>query len=115
MQTSSREAKADDMCGVCGETRENHGDKNHEFNIDGELKPLKKPEVGRQAAPTRRGDELAKDPVAQVMLRLIEVLGTKGVLSPYDNMYIFGGGTYAPHRGEAEAEAPAPGGQSSAE
>jgi len=114
MQTSSQEVKADDRCGVCQETRENHGDKHHQFDIEGMLKPLQKPEVGRQAAPSpRRADEMAKDPVAQVMLRLIEVLGNKGILTPYDNIYIFGGGNYAPDRGEPEAEASTPGGESS--
>lgn len=91
----------DEECQVCGTTRENHGDKNHQFSIDGQLIPLKQGKPPRQQPPQRRDEaptpmsqtaqELAKDATAQMAMRLIEVLTKKGLLTGEDLFVIFGG------------------------
>lgn len=88
-------------CLVCFEARENHGDKNHQFSVDGQLIPLKKGDPPRQQPPRRRDEsstpmgeaasEVAKDATAQMTLRLIEVLTKKGLLTGEDLFIIFGG------------------------
>lgn len=92
--TSSPIPKAEDPCGVCEETRENHGDKNHEFNINGQLIPKKAGPPPQTQAPQRRsapGEQLSKDPVARLQIRLIERLVAKELIDSEDMLYIFGG------------------------
>lgn len=79
----------DDRCGVCDETRENHGDKNHEFNLEGILIEKKAPQPPRAMAPAVRG--LSSDPVTRLVLRLVERLVAQGILKGDDMLYIFGG------------------------
>lgn len=86
----------DDLCGVCGMTRENHGDSNHEFNLEGVLIPKKPPTPAPNRPPAAR-DEGRPDPTA-AFLRLVERLIAKGVLEGDDLIYIFGGG-HAGNRG----------------
>jgi hypothetical protein len=81
----------DDECGVCGATRENHGDKNHEFSIEGVLTPKKAPAAPRQMAPSPRAAALGADPVARLVIRLVERLAQKGLLDGEDMLKIFGG------------------------
>ena len=107
---TSSTVSPDDECGVCGTTRENHGDKHHEFDIDGNLRPKKKAEPARQQAPqTAAGQALARDASTQVVLRLVERLVAKQLLSGDDLLYIFGGGDNASNRGSAEAGSSEPG------
>lgn len=80
--------KPDDVCEVCQETRENHGDKHHKF---GTLEPIQPGEPARQIPPTAAGKELSNDPVARLQLRMIEQLAKKGVFTGDDLMVIFGG------------------------
>ena len=86
----------DDTCGVCDETRENHGDKNHEFNIEGNLVPKKPAEPPRQTAPKERGEAPSPKGVEEMekaFLRLNEVLIEKGILDARDIVRILGGPT----------------------
>lgn len=90
--------KPDDICGVCNETRENHGDKQHKFSIEGILEEKDPPAPPRQAPPRERGQSpeaaaLGRDPVAGLVLRLIETLVQKEVLKGDDLVKLFGGGT----------------------
>lgn len=82
---------ADDICGVCAETRENHGDKRHQFSIDGVLIALKPAPMPKNLAPTPRGQVVGNDPVARMVLRMVERLIAKGVLEGDDLVHIFGG------------------------
>ncbi len=95
----------DDLCGVCSTKRDEHGDKNHEFNLEGELIPKKKPEPARQSAPQPRGSGLNNDPVARLQIRLVERLVSKGLLEGDDLVYIFGGENEN-HRGQTGATSP---------
>lgn len=86
----------DDICAVCETKRDEHGDKEHEFNLDGILIPKKKPEPARQAAPRERGEAPPLKPAGveemeKSHLRLIEVLVEKGVLNGFDVVKILGG------------------------
>lgn len=96
--TTSSPPKADDVCAVCEETRENHGDKNHEFSLDGVLKPIKQGPPPRNEPPRERGAQpspaqvLGNDPVARLQLRMIERMVAKGIFDGEDLMYVFGNG-----------------------
>jgi hypothetical protein len=89
----------DEACEVCGETRINHGDKQHRFSTDGALIPVQPGPAPRNAPPTSGGQAaiLSKDPTTQLVLRLVDRLINNGTLSGDDALYIFGGG-YAPDR-----------------
>lgn len=84
----------DELCGVCNTKRDEHGDKNHEFNAEGNLIPLKPAEPPRQSAPKERDPNPKPSGVEEVEkshLRLIEVLIEKGVLNGLDVVKILGG------------------------
>ncbi len=95
---TSSQPKADDVCAVCDETRENHGDKQHEFSLDGVLTPKKAGPPPRREPPQERGAQpspaqvLGNDPVARLQIRLIERMVAKGLLDGEDMLYIFGNG-----------------------
>lgn len=80
------ELSPDDLCGVCGTIRELHGDKNHKFDLDGNLIPVKEPVNKMPAAP-----RVIKDPVPATMLRLVERLVAKKLLDGDDLLFILGG------------------------
>lgn len=86
----------DDRCGVCNTLRDEHGDKRHEFNLDGQLIELGPAPTARQQPPQAKGEpsakanELSRDPVASLCLRLTERLVAKGLFDGDDLMYIFG-------------------------
>ena len=86
----------DEPCSVCGIKRDEHGDTNHEFNLDGQLIPLKPAPPSRQDPPRER-DPKAKPPGVEEMekafLRLNEVLLEKGVIDGRDLIQILGGPT----------------------
>lgn len=86
--TTDQTVSADDVCEVCGETRENHGDKKHKFSIDGQLIPI---EPGPKPSNTPPARAVANDPVARLHLRLVERLVAKGIFDGTDLLYIFGG------------------------
>lgn len=86
----------DDECGICGTTRDMHGDKNHQFNMDGQLIPIKERPAPRQEAPQHRDDpkpgvETNKPDAHLALLGLIEVLIEKGVLDARDVFKVLGG------------------------
>ncbi len=88
----------DDICGVCGSKRDEHGDRAHEFNLEGNLVEKKKPEPARQSPPGElRGSSPTSakpsgvEEVEKSHLRLIEVLIGKGVLDARDVVSILGG------------------------
>lgn len=87
---------ASDECGVCGTTREDHGDKQHKFSMEGILTPLDPPPKPRQQPPVAKGEMspeaqvLSKDPTTQVMLRMVNRMVAKGLFDGADLMYIFG-------------------------
>lgn len=95
----SKPLDPDEECGVCGTTREQHGDKNHKFSVDGVLEPLDPKPVPRALPPGVRG---GVDPSTRVVLRLVEVLIAKGVLDGQDLVHVFGGDS-APDRGPSQA------------
>lgn len=88
----------DDECGVCGTARDQHGDKNHQFNLEGQLIPVKEREAPRQQPPQHRDDPKPaqagvdnKPDVHSAFLRLTEVLIEKEVLDAKDIFRILGG------------------------
>lgn len=103
MTMTNSSVSPDDECQVCMETRENHGDKNHKFSVDGILEPKEPAPKARQQPPAFKGQEsraqrLGGDPTAALSLRLIERLVSKGVFNGDDLVYLFGGED-APDRG----------------
>lgn len=84
-------ANPDEPCGVCGDTRENHGDHRHQFSADGVLKKLEPAAPPRQQPPRHRDDS----PVMEhnLVLRLTTRLVEKGILDAHDLLYVMG----APH------------------
>jgi hypothetical protein len=95
------EKMPDDACEICGERRDRHGDKNHFFSDDGELRPLKPGEPPRQEAPRPAGSPPAgvenRNPdSAQAFARLMDVMVRKGLLGAEELLYIFGGIDRAP-------------------
>ena len=83
-------ADPDEPCGVCGESRAEHGDKHHRFSVDGVLTPLKPGPEPRQSPPALRGDIIDAH-TARLVLRLLDRLTAKGLLTSEDLSAIFGG------------------------
>ena len=91
----------DDVCLVCEETRENHGDKVHKFSRDGQLLPLDEGPVARQLAPKERripgnyggqGYQAQADlHTAKSLATLLEILVDKELLSAKDIIRIMRG------------------------
>lgn len=98
----------DQVCAVCGGKRDEHGDKNHLFSLDGQLIPKAPGLPPRRKAPRERqlGTDMPDrdDPVARLTLRMIERMVVKGQLNESDLFAIFGG-THAPDRGQAGTDA----------
>ena len=91
-------AHPDDVCLVCNTTRLNHGDRQHEFSLTGQLiNKADRPEPKKEAPKLREADEEQKQQEFQetmetnAILRLTEVLIDKGVIDGKDTMYIFSG------------------------
>lgn len=85
-------ASPDDVCGVCSNTRENHGDMQHKFSVDGVLQKLDPPAPPRQQPPRHRDDPKPQDMEHGYVLRLTEVLIDKGILDARDLLRVMGGG-----------------------
>lgn len=86
----------DDQCGVCGTRREDHGDKQHQFNLEDILVPIQPGPKPSNTPPRARSagveqSPLEKDPVARLQIRMLERLTSKGLLDGSDLVYIFGG------------------------
>ena len=81
----------DERCGICEETRENHGDANHMFSAEGELIPKKPAPPAKNTPPAERSNSLVRDPLTNVVLRLVEQLIANNLLKPEDLMYVMGG------------------------
>jgi len=73
----------DDVCGVCNTTRENHGDKNHQFNIEGDLVELPKPQPAQNTPPRERGSSTPEAADVRALktafAALVEVLAEKSI------------------------------------
>jgi hypothetical protein len=83
----------DEECGVCGETRENHGDKMHEFTLTDQVIQKKPGEPARQNPPRERGTtEPSPQAKAASFACLVEVLAEKGILDHHDIIRIFSAG-----------------------
>jgi len=87
----------DDVCMVCETTRDQHGDSNHKFSEDGQLIPIQPGPPARQKAPDEKRASLspeakgvADNMTSQTLLRLIDTLVEKEVISGKDLMYILG-------------------------
>lgn len=78
----------DEVCGVCGDTRENHGDRHHKFSPNGDLVALPKAEPPRQRPPVHRDDVAIQ---AKSFATLIEVLVEKNLLDAKDVIRILMG------------------------
>lgn len=92
-------ADPDERCGVCEETRENHGDKNHEFNAEGQLIPKKQGSPAQNTPPNPAVQKAERDPLLAPVLRLVQTLIAKGILEGDDLVHIFGG-DIGNHRGQ---------------
>lgn len=89
--TTSMPNSPDDLCGVCDITRENHGDMQHKFSIDGILESLPTPSVPKGLPPQTKGSAPTESMQIALMLRTIERLTAKGIFNGEDLVYIFGG------------------------
>lgn len=97
--TSKKPISPDDLCGICELTRENHGDPQHQFSMEGILIQVEKGPPARATPPRERGEAplspqaeaMNRDPLTGLTLRLIEVLTAKELLSGEDLAKIFGG------------------------
>lgn len=90
---SSNAPDQDEQCQVCGEIRENHGDKNHKFSTDGQLLPLDPPKPASREAPRHRDDVVAEAIKAESFAMLLEVLAEKNILNEKDIIRILMPGT----------------------
>lgn len=107
---SNEQVNPDDVCGVCGFVREEHGDAHHQFTLDDKLIPLSPRPTPRREAPTERGthpNTLAADPtqgqsktevktpeVAQLargFATLLEILAEREYIGAKDIIRIFQG------------------------
>lgn len=93
--SSPSEINPDDLCGVCNTKRDEHGDKQHVFDLDGNLVPKKAPEPQRRQPPKTREEAAAAEAVKPdahaAVLRLSEILLQKGIIDSADLFYILGG------------------------
>lgn len=83
----------DEQCQICGETRENHGDKMHKFSTDGQLVPLDPPKPPTTPPPKHRDDVVAEAIKAESFAMLLEVLAEKNILNEKDIIRILMPGT----------------------
>lgn len=102
MKSNTSQNRPDDVCALCSYLREEHGDKNHKFSVEGELIPIEPGPPPRQEAPKARDSTpeaqvLGNDPVTKVVLRMVERMVSKQLLSGEDLVYIFGGGSNPAH------------------
>ena len=107
---NEQQVNPDDVCGVCGFVREEHGDAHHQFTLDDKLIPLSPRPTPRREAPTERGagpNTLAADPtqgqsktevttpeVAQLargFATLLEILAEREYIGAKDIIRIFQG------------------------
>ena len=91
-------ANPDDICGVCDTKRDEHGDMNHEFNLDGQLIPFKRGEPPKREAPRPAGGgvENRTPDSAQAFARLMDIMVRKEMLTASELVYIFGGVDHDP-------------------
>lgn len=98
----------DDKCLVCQVARDMHGDARHEFSSDGQLRPKGPAPKPKQEAPRLRPEDADRDQLiadmqksieANAVLRLVEVMIGKGLLSPTEVMFIFSG-----HKSDADPQ-----------
>lgn len=85
----------DDECVICGTKRDEHGDKNHQFSLDGQLIPVRKGPEGVKPPQTR--EEAVSTPpsdlpdIGRAFATLVEVLAEKNIVDTKDVIRIFSG------------------------
>lgn len=72
-----------EKCGVCGDDRESHAHRNHEFNEDGQLIPKKSP--AQKRAQLVGGQQEHR---GQMLARLMKTLTDKGLITSEEFHYI---------------------------
>lgn len=94
---AEQEINYDDLCGVCGTQRDQHGDKNHVFRLDDMLIPIAPGPDPKKTPPRHRDDESSRPPtregpnVGRAFATLVEVLAEKGIVDHKDIIRIFSG------------------------
>lgn len=90
----------DEECKVCSLPRVLHGDSHHQFSTDGQLRVKPEPPKPKQEAPRLKPENADRDQLigdmkksieANAVMRLVEVLAEKELLSTLEVMYIFSG------------------------
>lgn len=83
----------DELCGICNQARDMHGDMNHEFSVEGDLIPKKKAPEPRVSAPRHRDDPKPRDgdPNSRAIATMLEVLAEKGIFEPKDIIRVLQG------------------------
>lgn len=88
----------DDECKVCGQNRDAHGDTEHAFSEDGQLRRRKPAVPARQDPPMERGEGNDRRiqlkptyPLEQAFATLMEVLAEKDILTAPEVVRIFSG------------------------
>jgi len=76
----------DDVCVLCHLTRDQHGDVNHEFSLDGQLISKRPPEPPRQQPPAVRG--ATDQDVRSAFAALLNILVEKEILTAKDLVVI---------------------------
>ena len=94
MVANTRVVRPDDVCLLCSLQRDQHGDSQHKFSLDGQLIPVEQGPTPKKQPPKERADlvsNMQQSMEANAVLRLTEVLIEKGVLDGKDTLYIFSG------------------------
>lgn len=79
----------DDICAVCGTTRENHGDVMHEFDMEDPFPRNKRPGPTPHREPPKErsatgGNAIDVQQVGDSFATLLEVLAEKGIITAPD-------------------------------
>lgn len=82
----------DDVCILCYTKRDQHGDRQHKFSLDGQLEKIDPPAPPRQVPPVSDiAHQLANQMSTQLVLKLVERMVAKDMLTADDMLYIFSG------------------------
>lgn len=104
MMTTSTPPSPDDICAVCSSPRDQHGDMNHEFSINGELVTVKPGPPPTNNPPKKREDKEQLVPVSPELptpenfVALLDILISKDIINAQEVIYILGGGGDLPGR-----------------
>lgn len=84
----------DDVCALCNTKRDEHGDMNHQFSLDGQLIPIRKGPEGVKPPQTREEATQAASnlpDVGRAFATLVEILAEKEIVNAKDIIRIFSG------------------------